>query len=506
MKLNEDRIEQIVELVIQRLLPDPAPATPAEPPQPAPPAAVAPKPQPPAAAQPAATGRPASVPVSDGVFDDLDTCIAAATRAQKELVTLPLATRQKIIQAVRDTGIANAAEYGRLEFTETALGKQDDNVKKNIAACQVNGMEDLEPEIFKGDKGVTIIERIPVGVIASVNPVTNGSPTILFNAVMMLAGGNAVINNPHPKTKAVAARVIRDLNRAIVAAGGPANCICTMGEPTVPSAQALMTHPKIKLIAVTGGHGVVAFATSTGKRVIAGGPGNPPVVVDESADIERAARCIVQGASFSNCMACASEKEIFAVDAVADQLKTQLKKLGAYELTASQGAALLPHIFKEIKAPGESGVINMDFIGKPPHEILKVIGLEVDAQTPIAFLEADAGHPLVWTEQIMPILPLVRCRDADEAIERGVAAEQGFGHTMAIHSNNLANIKKMAGRAKCAAFVKNGSCGLASVGVAAEGYTSFHIATNGEGQTRPRMFTLIRRCVMADDFSYRYGT
>jgi acyl-CoA reductase-like NAD-dependent aldehyde dehydrogenase len=322
---------------------------------------------------------------------------------------------------------------------------------------------------------------------------------------MMLAGGNTVVNNPHPKTRAISARVVRDLNKAIVDAGGPPNCVCCLEEPSVPSAQALMMHPQVKLIAVTGGHGVVAFATQTGKRVIAGGPGNPPVVVDETADLDRAARCIVEGASFSNCMACASEKEIFVVESVADQFKDRLKKYGAYEISASQGEALLKNIFKETKGPGQAGVINMDFIGQSPAFILRSIGLTVGPEAQIVILETNKDHPLVWTEQIMPVLPIVRCRTADEAIEAALAAEQGNGHTMAIHSNNIQTIKKMTNRAKCAAFVKNGSCGLASVGVAGEGYTSFHIATNGEGQTRPRMFTLIRRCVLADDFRYRYG-
>ena len=456
MKLDERGIEHIVEVVIDRLQKEGV-----EFPQ---------------------TDRPASPSgsVSDGVFHEIEDAIQAASTAQKKLLSLPLKTREQIIQAIRAKGVANSEEYGRMEFEETGLGKLEDNVKKNLAACQVMGMEDLVPEVFSGDKGVTVIERIPVGVIASVNPVTNGAPTILFNAIMMLAGGNVVVNNPHPRTKAVSARVIRDLNQAIVAAGGPANCLCCLQEPSVPSAQALMTHPKIRLIAVTGGHGVVAFATQTGKRVIAGGPGNPPVVVDETADLDRAARCIVEGASFSNCMACASEKEIFVVEAVADQLKQHLKNHGAYEISSSQGEELLKHIFKEIKGPGEPGVINMDYIGKTPSIILQSIGLNVGPEAQIAILETDAYHPLVWTEQIMPVLPFVRCANADEAIEKAIAAEQGNGHTMAIHSNNIQTIKKMASKAKCAAFVKNGSCGLASVGVAAEGYTSFHIATNGD--------------------------
>jgi propionaldehyde dehydrogenase len=449
--------------------------------------------------------KPAPGDVTDGVFQEIEACIQAAAEAQKKLVAMPLAVRADIIESIRQTGLAQAEEYGHMEYEETGLGKAEDNAQKNRAACRVLGMEDLNPEVYSGDRGVTIIERIPVGLIASVNPVTNGSPTILFNAIMMLAGGNTVVNNPHPKTRMTAARVVRDLNQAIKGAGGPPNCICCLEEPSVPSAQTLMTHPQVKLIAVTGGHGVVAFATQTGKRVIAGGPGNPPVVVDESADIDRAARSIVEGASFSNCMACASEKEIFVVDAVADQLKNRLKKYGAFEISAAQGEDLIKHIFKEVKAPGQPGVINMEYIGRSPSYILSAIGLEVGPEAKIVILEAGKHHPLVWTEQIMPVLPLVRCKDADEAIEAALAAEQGNGHTMAIHSNDIDAIKKMTNRAKCAAFVKNGSCGLASVGVAGEGYTSFHIATNGEGQTRPRMFTLIRRCVLSDDFRYRYG-
>ena len=481
MNLDEKVINQIVETVVQKLtekgaeISDSADVSGAEP------------------------------DIKDGVFQEMDHAILAAEIAQKKLMALPLADREEIIQAIRDVGKANANEYAQIEWEETGLGTVEDNVKKNRSSCQVLGMEDLSPEVYTGDKGVTIIERIPVGVIASVNPVTNGAPTILFNAVMMMAGGNTVVNNPHPTTKVVSAQVIRDLNKATVEAGGPPNCICCLEEPSVPSAQQLMTHPGIRMIAVTGGHGVVAFATQTGKRVIAGGPGNPPVVVDETADLGRAARCIIEGAAFSNCMACASEKEIFVVESVADRLKEHLKLYGAYEITRDQGEELVKHIFKEVRGPGEPSVINMDFIGKSSSFILRAIGLKVGSEAKIVILETNKDHPLVWTEQIMPVIPIVRCRDVEQAIEWAIAAEQGNGHTMAIHSNNINNIQKMASMAKCAAFVKNGSCGLASVGVSGEGYVSFHIATNGEGQTRPRMFTLIRRCVLTDDFRYRYG-
>lgn len=482
MILDEKAVDQIVSLVVRKLAQEAKENTPARP----------------------ATEAEAASDVGDGVFNDMKICIKAACKAQKKLVALPLEVRRNLIAAIRDAGSARAKQYGSMEFEETGLGKREDNIQKNISACQVMGLEDLVPEVYAGDKGVTIIERLPVGVIASIHPVTNAAPSTLFNAIMMLSAGNTVVVNPHPKTKGVSARVIRDLNAAIIAAGGPPNCLCCLDEPSVPSAQQLMTHPDIGMIAVTGGHGVVDFATKTGKRVIAGGPGNPPVVVDETADLDHAAKCIVQGAGFSNCIACASEKEIFVVESVADQLKNHLKEYGAYEISASQGTQLIGHIFKEVKGPGQPGVINMDYIGRTPQFILNSIGVAVGTEVQIVILETGPDHPLVWTEQIMPVLPIVRCRTIDEAIERALAAEQNFGHTMAIHSTNLANIQKMASRANCASFVKNGACGLGGVGVTGEGYVSFHIATNGEGHTRPKSFTRIRRCVMTDDLRYRY--
>ncbi len=456
-------------------------------------------------ASPGGTGDMTPADNAEGVFQEMEDAIQAAVTAHQQLVQLPLAVREKIIQAIRDTGWTHREEYGRMELAETDLGTAAGTVLKLETACGVPAMEDLKPEVFTGDRGVTINERIPVGVIAAVNAVTNAAPGIIHNGIMMLAGGNTVVNNPHPKTKIISARVVQDLNRAIVAAGGPANCVTTVAEPDIPTAQFLMTHPLINMIAVTGGHRVVEFATKTGKRVLAGGPGNPPVVVDETADLDHAARCIIRGASFSNCTPCSSEKEIFVVDSVADRLKALLIQHGAYELSAPQGDALAKEIFKEINPGRVPSVINLDHIGKPPSVILKrTIGLDIPPETKIAILETDKEHPLVWTEQIMPILPFVRCRDAKEAMTMGVAAEQGLRHTIVFHSNNLHNLAYMSSIADASQFVKNASS-IGGLGIDGEGFKSLHIATGGEGLARPSTFTLIRRCVMNDDFRYRFG-
>ena len=441
----------------------------------------------------------------DGVFQEMEDAIQAAVVAHQQLVQLPLDVREKIIQSIRNVGWANREEYGRMELEETDLGAVAGTVLKLEVACGVPGIEDIKSEVFTGDHGITINERIPVGVIASVNAITNAAPGIIHNAIMMLAGGNTVVNNPHPKTKIISARTVKDVNQAIVAAGGPANCVTTVAEPDIPTAQNLMTHPQIDMIAVTGGHRVVEFATKTGKRVLAGGPGNPPVVVDETADLDHAARCIIRGASLSNCTPCSSEKEIFVVDSVADKLKQLLIKYGAYELSDDQGRSLVKEIFKEIHPGRVPSVINMDYIGKPPDVILKrAIGLDLPPETKIAILETDREHALVWTEQIMPILPFVRCRDAKEAMNAGVAAEQGLRHTIVFHSNDLHNIAYMSSIADASQFVKNASS-IGGLGIEGEGFKSLHISTGGEGLSRPSIFTLVRRCVMNDDFRYRYG-
>ncbi|MCB2185574.1 MAG: aldehyde dehydrogenase [Deltaproteobacteria bacterium] len=483
MDLSEAQIEQIVKGVLQKLK-----------------ASAPPAPAPESASGPAAVVSG----VVDGVFEETEEAIAAAAAAQKTFMAMPLAIRRAAIQAIREVGAQNSQTYAELELEGAQLGSVEGTLLKMGCAVSSPGLEDLAPEVFVGDKGVTIIERLPVGVVASINPVTIAAGAIYMNSIMILAGGNAVVHNPHPKTVPVSAMAVRDINQAVVGVGGPPNLVCMMSQPTVASAQFLMTHPKVRMIAVMGGQGVINFATKTGKRCLAGGPGNTPVVVDETADIPKAAKNITDGNYFAYGTPCACEKEVFVVESVADQLIAEMRKNGAFLLTAEQGQELLPHIFKEIKEPGTASVINMDYIGKPISFILNAIGVDPGPEARIAILETDNLHPLVWTEQIMSVVPIVRCRNADEAIDRAVAAEQGFRHTLVMHSKNVDNLAKMASKADVCEFVKNGPS-TAGIGVHGEGYQSMHIVTGGEGHARPRNYTLIRRCILTDEFRYRYG-
>ncbi|MGQ9600367.1 MAG: aldehyde dehydrogenase family protein [Anaerolineae bacterium] len=437
----------------------------------------------------------------EGVFSDIDDAIAAATEAQKRLSDLPLERRMALIAAMRQAAAEEAPVLARAAWQETGMGRYEDKVEKNLlVADRTPGTEILQAHAWTGDRGLTLVELAPYGVIGAITPSTNPTSTIICNAIGMIAAGNAVVFNAHPGAKECSARTVQVLDQAIRRAGGPPNLITCPTEPTIESAQYLMRHPAIRLLVVTGGPGVVHEAMHSGKKAICAGPGNPPVVVDETADLEQAARDIVKGASFDNNIVCVLEKEIIAVDAIADQLKAIMLQRGAMEISLWQLNRLMKVILTQDHGPGKHGVVNRKLVGKSPSVILREIGLSVEESVRLVIAETDAQHPLVWTEQLMPIIPLVRVRNADEAIDLAKAVEQGMGHTAVCHSKNLDVLSRMSREINTSIFVKNGPS-LAGLGFGGEGFTSFSIASpTGEGLTCARDFTRVRRCTLVDAF------
>jgi acyl-CoA reductase-like NAD-dependent aldehyde dehydrogenase len=316
----------------------------------------------------------------------------------------------------------------------------------------------------------------------------------------MVAAGNTVVFNVHPNAAKCSIKCIDLLNRAIVEAGGPPNVVTTLAHPTVQTAQALMTHPGVRLLVVTGGSGVVEAAMKSGKRAICAGPGNPPIVVDETADIDKAGRDVVLGASFDNNVICTDEKETFVVAGVADKLLSAMRAHGAVVLTNSQTRQLENLIFTEMHGPRRAASINRELIGKNAGVILKKIGMNVPDGLRLGVIDVGVDHPLIWTEQMMPIMPVARVSNVDEAIDLAVEAEGGRRHTAVMHSRNIDKLSRMARRINCSIFVKNGPC-YCGLGEGGEGYTSFSIASpTGEGMTDPRTFSRLRRCVLVDHF------
>lgn len=437
----------------------------------------------------------------DGIFEEVNIAVDAAEAAHLELVKLTLEKRREIIRSIRKIIMSNLEEISKLAVEETTFGRVEDKIEKNrLAALKTPGIEDLEPTAYSDDNGMTLMERAAYGVIGSIIPSTNPTSTVINNGISMIAGGNSVVFNPHPMAKKSSCFTVSLINQAIVKAGGPPNVLCAIANPTIDSAQTLMKHPKIRLLVVTGGPAVVKAAMSSDKKVIAAGPGNPPCVVDETADLVKAGRDIVNGAGFDNNIVCICEKEILAVSQIADKLKEEMVKNGAYELKGEQIKKVTKLVIADPGKPGHEGASNKEYVGKDASVIARDIGLDVSGQTKILLCEVDRYHPLVWTEQLLPVIPLVRFNNVDEAIDFAVQCEHNFRHTASIHSRNIAKLSRMAQLMNCSLFIKNGP-NYSGLGFGGAGYTSFTIATpTGEGLTRARTFTRERRCVLVGYF------
>lgn len=466
-------------------------------------------PPPPHAPRPASTPAPvrSSAPPAkggvygDGVFQTLDQAIDAAVAAFYAFGDLGLSKRTAIIAALRAALRLESDRLAKEAWEETGLGRYEDKRQKNALVIEKTpGPEILTPQAITGDHGLVLIEPAPFGVIGAITPVTNPTSTIICNAIGMLSAGNSVVFNVHPSAKRVSAETVRIINRAIVAAGGPPNTVTCMAEPTLESAQALMAHPKIRILVITGGPGVVKAAMLSGKRAICGGPGNPPVVVDETADIEQAGKRIVYGHSFDNNIICVDEKECIVVDRVADDLKKAMVRNGAYEVHARDLPRLEKIIFSKNAGPRGHATVNKDLVGKNASVILKELGVHAGPEVRCLIVEVPNDHPLVWTEQMMPVLPITRVRNVDEAIDLAVQAEGACFHTAVMHSHDIRALSKMARECNCSIFSKNGT-GVDGLSHMGEGYTSFTIASpTGEGLTTALSFSRWRRCTLRDHF------
>ncbi len=432
-----------------------------------------------------------------GIFPTIDAAVEAAWEAYLAYHAQGLDIRHAVIDAIRAEMRTHARALAEMAQQETGLGRAQDKTRKNLLVTErTPGPEDLAPETRTGDHGMVIIERAPYGLIAAITPTTNPTATIINNAIAIVAAGNAVVFNVHPNAKRVSAEAVRLINRAIVSAGGPPNLVTAIPEPTIATAQALMRHPRVRVLLVTGGPGVVREALATDKKVIAAGPGNPPVVVDATADIELAARGIVTGASFDNNVICTDEKEVFAVASVADALLRAMVKCGAYLLKEYQLRQVERLIFSELGPPGKPGKINPAWIGQDAARILAQIGVRVGDEVRLVVADVPLEHSLVWTEQMLPVLPVVRVPDVDAAIDLAIRAEHRFGHTASIYSRDVDAITRMARAINVSIFVANGP-NTAGLGEGGEGFTSFSIASpTGEGMTRPRTFTRERRLTL----------
>jgi len=429
-----------------------------------------------------------------GVFDTMEEALEAVSKARELYRGYSIEQREKIIACIRKLTLNEADAMAKLGVEETGMGNVADKiVKHQLVANKTPGTEDLHPTAITGDQGLTLIEMAPYGIIGSITPSTNPSETVICNSIGMLAAGNGVVFNPHPNAKKTANYAVDLVNRAVLEAGGPENIVVSVKNPTMDSSNVMMKSPIVRMLVATGGPGVVRALLSSGKKAIGAGAGNPPVIVDDTADIKKAARDIVNGASFDNNLPCIAEKECFAFSNITDELISEMTKNGAYLIKGEQVNKL-----RDIALVNKDGKydINKKWVGKDAKKFLKELGIESDAK--LIICETDEMHPFVQVEMMMPILAIVRVKDINEAIKMAVNAEHGNRHSAHIHSKNIDHLTQFARAVETTIFVKNAPS-YAGIGAGGEGYTTFTIAgPTGEGLTAAHSFTRQRRCVMVD--------
>ncbi len=438
-----------------------------------------------------------------GVFDDMNDAIAAAQVAYKAVRAMSVEKREQLIREIRRLTRAEAHIMAEIGVKETGMGRVDHKTAKHmLVADKTPGTEDIVSAAKTGDYGLTLVEMAPFGVVGAITPSTNPSETVICNSIGMIAAGNGVVFNPHPNAIATSNYAVDLVNRASKAMGGPEILVCSMKKPTLESAAIMQSHPLIRLLVCTGGPGVVKAVLSSGKKAIGAGAGNPPVIVDDTADIQKAGKDIIDGCTFDNNLPCIAEKEVFAFRNIADELISVMLKNGAYMIDSAQAAKLADIVLvdKTDKKGNVRKIVNRDCVGRDAKVILSKLGITVSDDIRCIICETDFNHPFVQEELMMPILPIVRVNDIDEAIDLAVKAEHGNRHTAHMHSKNVDNLSRFAREVETTIFVKNAPS-YAGIGFGGEGHATFTIAgPTGEGITSARSFTRQRRCVMAESF------
>jgi propionaldehyde dehydrogenase len=436
-----------------------------------------------------------------GIFDDINDAIKAAKEAQKKVKVMTIEQREAIIKKIREKTYENARAFAELAVKETGMGRVDHKIiKHQLIARKTPGTEDIKTIAWSGDHGLTLIEMGPFGVIGSITPSTNPSATVICNSIGMIAAGNTVVFNPHPSAVKVSNMAVKLVNEASIEAGGPENIVTSIAKPTLESGNILMKHPDIALLSTTGGPGVVTAALSSGKRAIGAGAGNPPVVVDETADIPKAAKDIIDGCTFDNNLPCIAEKEVVAVEQIADELMYYMVQNGAYEVNEAEADKIAKLVL--VEKNGRFSV-HRDWVGRDAWKILRAVGIDAPETVRCIIFSAKKDHLLVVEELMMPILGVVSVKDVDEAIIVAKELEHGNRHSAHMHSKSVDNLTRFGREIDTAIFVKNAPS-YAALGMGGEGYCTFTIASRtGEGLTSAKTFTKSRRCVLSDGLSIR---
>lgn len=437
--------------------------------------------------------------LKSGIFLDVDEAILAAKQAFKRYLKITLKERSEIIEVIKERILLEADGLAEMTVNETGMGNAEDKAEKFIwAATKTPGVEDLVTSARTDDGGMTLYELSPYGVVCSVAPVTNPCSTLVNNVFSALASGNAIIHCPHPRAKKVSELLIEKISSIIREVCGIDNLVVMVKNPSIKKVRQAMRHPDINLIIATGGHGLLKEALVCGKKVIGGGSANPVCIVDETANIEKAAIDIVESSSFDNNLMCVTEKNIVVVKSVSEILKENLKKNGAYHITSPA------ELIKLTKTCVDQNMEpNKKLNGMNANKILQLAGINCSRKIKIILVDCIKEHPIVVNEMLMPILPVVEVENFDKALEVALEIEQGLRHTAVIHSQLIERLSRVAKEMQTSIFVKNGPA-FSGIGFRNDRELSMTVASvTGEGTVTARHFARTRRCVLCEGFSIR---
>lgn len=429
----------------------------------------------------------------------VDLVICDAKDAFQAYSKKSLNCRGQIISNIRTKLRPYIRDIAERELKETCMGNvQDKIIKLVLALDKTPGVEDLETEVVTGDDGITIREQSAYGIALAIHPATNPCATLISNVIGMLAAGNVMISVPNPRSTGVSSFLTEKINEVISEACGINNLLITVTDPRRDIVDELIHHPDVSLVVATGGRGMMKMTMCSPKRVIAAGPGNPVAIVDETADIEKAAKDISDGASFDHNIMCISEKSIVIVSSVLPSFIEALARNGVYYIDNKEDMIKLTKV-----------VLNQDMKmvrkleGKSAMVILQEAGIHVDRDIRLIVVKSFAKHPFVLEEIMMPVVPLVTVSDFNEALDVALFIEQGYRHTAMMHSQLIGRLNKAAKIMNTTVFIKNGSS-LAGIGFNGEEKVSFTIANmTGEGITTAKDFTFKRSCTLSSGFSIR---
>lgn len=427
-----------------------------------------------------------------GVFDNMNDAIEAAYEAFQSFGGRSMECRKKITDAVRQMALDHKEELAVMTVEETKMGRVEHKIAKYINAAKHSpGIEYLQPKAWSGKNGLALDVYAPFGVIGNISPSTHPGPTIINNIIIQLCAGNTIVFSPHPSAKKVSAKVIQLANQYMEEAGAPKNVVTCIAEPTIEAMKTMFGHEKIALLSITGGPAVVEMAMEYPKKIVAAGPGNPPVLIDETADLKLAAEEITRSASFDNNILCIAEKEIFVVESVYELFMKEMVKAGNVRLTPEQ-MDRLGQIALELS--GKHWVIKRDYIGRNANVLAKAIHMEISENVPLLFGETKRDHPWVVAEQMTSCIPVVRVRDFEDGLQACVEAEHHFKHTASIFTNDMRRATKYTQVLDCDVHTINGGTLRGNGGDLGEGYFSHTIATpTGEGICTPLNFVRKRR-------------